>query len=81
MVGRRFKPARQKVPERSLLLVVLTGPLLRKIQALIQHGRVPGDELDLEFPRDRNQRGFELVVLHVVGVGRVVFAGHDLIGR
>lgn len=58
---------------------MLSGPLFGEVQALIRHGCITGNELDLEFPGNGNQRRLELVILDIVGVGGVFFARYDLV--
>lgn len=59
---------------------MLAGPLLGEAQALGRHGRVTGDEFDLELSGDGNQRRLELVVIDIVGVWRALLASHDFVG-
>lgn len=74
-------PQPQQYSKSGSLLVVLPGPLLGETQALGRHGRVTGDEFDLELPGDGNQRCLELVVIDIVGVWGVLLASHDFVGR
>lgn len=61
----------------SLLLVMLPSPLLSGVHTLVHHTRVARDQPHFELARDGHQRGLELVVVDVVGVGRAVLAGDD----
>lgn len=60
---------------------MLFGPLLGKIQALGRHGRITRNEFDLKLPGNGNQRRLELIVVNIVGVGRVFLARYDLVRR
>lgn len=59
---------------------MLSGPLLGEIQALGRHGRITRNEFDLKLPGNGNQRCLELIVINIVGVGRVFLARDDLVG-
>lgn len=60
---------------------MLSGPLLGEIQALGRHGRITRNKFDLKLPGNGNQGRLELIILNIVGVGRVIVARYDLVGR
>lgn len=57
---------------------MLSGPLLGEIQALGRHGRITRN---LKLPGNGNQGRLGLTILNIVGVGRVIVARYDLVGR
>lgn len=63
----------------SLMFVMVPSPLFRSGQNLLHDLRVPGNQLHLKISRNRDQSGFELVVLHVVGVRRLRLTSDDRI--
>ena len=62
-----------------LLLIELLRPCSRFLQHVLNNPAFPRYQLDLEIPRNRNERAFELVVIHIIRVRRRGFRGNDLV--
>ena len=67
------------MPTHKSLPIMLRRPQPRLLQALQIQLRVTRDQSHLEIPRDGHQRCLELVVVDVVGRGRLRLAGHDAV--